>query len=115
MTAEPRTCRTCGCAPCINPGFCRSCRDADKKARQEPDLETALRRKFIDKETPIDLAWRKLNLRAGLPLPSVEALIWSLRARGLDALKEPGNRRRLATLTEEQAIHVGDRLQSPIA
>src|SRR5262249_33430755 len=32
-TATMATCATCGCQPCINPGFCATCRASDRLAR----------------------------------------------------------------------------------
>ena len=42
---------------------------------------------------------------------TVEALMYSLRERGIKALAEPDTRRRLSQLSDAQAIEVGNRLQ----
>jgi transposase len=42
---------------------------------------------------------------------TVEALMYSLRERGVHALEEPATKRRLAELSDEQVIEVGERLQ----
>ena len=41
---------------------------------------------------------------------TVEALMYSLRERGVAALREPDTRRRLSELSKEQLVAVGDRL-----
>ena len=64
-------CPTCGASPCINPSFCKLCRDADRKVRGE--------RSIIKNR----------------PTPPVEAVILAVRDRGLAALKEPANVERL--------------------
>lgn len=41
----------------------------------------------------------------------VDALMYSLRSRGIKALQEPPTKRRLSQLSDAQVIEVGDRLQ----
>jgi hypothetical protein len=64
-------CPTCGCAPCPDPGFCRLCRDADRRLaadrRETGDVEVA----------------------RPAPAVTVEAVLYSIRARGAAALKKP--------------------------
>ena len=46
----PLTCDICGAAPCLNPGFCRLCRQGDAKAaRSRPDSKTEWLRGLLDK------------------------------------------------------------------
>jgi len=47
----------------------------------------------------------------GAPQPTVEALMYSLRGRGVKALEESATWRRLSSLSDQQVIEVGDRLQ----
>jgi len=47
----------------------------------------------------------------GAPQPTVEALMYSLRSRGVKALEESATKRRLSELSNAQVIEVGDRLQ----
>ena len=42
---------------------------------------------------------------------TVEALMWSLRERGTNALEESATKRRLSELSDQQVIEVGSRLQ----
>ncbi len=70
-----RSCPICGGAPCATPGFCRMCREVDRKAaerRREP-----------------------VNNRRPTPQTVIEAVMYCVRARGLGALKEPDNLNRL--------------------
>jgi hypothetical protein len=49
--------------------------------------------------------------RHGAPQPTVEALMYSLRTRGVKALEESSTRRRLSDLREQQLHEVCGRLQ----
>jgi hypothetical protein len=82
-------CNTCGADPCINPGFCRTCREADAKQRRPAEIS-------------------KFSGRAAKS--TVEALMFQLRD-GMKALEDPSARRRLSELSDEQLIEVGARLQ----
>ena len=65
----------------------------------------------------IERAWDEIN-RAGrerynaAPPALVEALMFSLRERGIAALKEPATQRRLAELSDDQIIEIEKRLQA---
>jgi len=50
------------------------------------------------------------HLRSGAPASTVEALAYSLR-RGVDALAEPNAVCRLAELSDDQLLEVGERLR----
>jgi transposase len=84
-------CPTCGASPCIIPSFCAACRDADRRQ---------LKAHFEGEKQ-----------RSGASQATVEALMWSLRERGTKALEEPGTKRRLSELNNQQVIEVGNRLQ----
>jgi hypothetical protein len=66
-----------------------------------------------------EAAKRKRNQRAAqlpgdrdaAPYATVEALMFSLRERGVKALTEPATRRRLFELSDRQLAEVGDRLR----
>jgi hypothetical protein len=45
------------------------------------------------------------------PQPTVEALMFSLRERGTEALEEAATKRRLSELSDQQVIEVGNRLR----
>jgi hypothetical protein len=81
----------------------RLCREADaRKARGEPP-------RYIEQTS----LWRGSSDRIfhGVPQPTVEALMYSLRERGTKALEETNTKRRLLDLSEQQVIDVGNRLQ----
>ena len=68
-------CPTCGGAPCVNPSFCATCRSIESRTDSRP--------------SPADPRSRTT------PDSLVEAIKYSLRARGLLALKEPATIERL--------------------
>lgn len=105
-------CPTCGGEPCCNSSFCAACRDADRrKARGdfphyieperlshiEPKRLKQLRR-LMSNSVSLDTAWAELNDCRNRPTPKVtiEAVMHSVRERGLAALKEPANVERLS-------------------
>jgi hypothetical protein len=67
--------------------------------------------------------WREMSIEAlmahfdrarrhdGARQLTVEALMFSLRSRGTQALEEPATKRRLSELSDQQVIEVGDWLQ----
>ena len=63
----------------------------------------------------LDAVYWKLNERRrqnGATASTVEALMFSLRERGLAALQEPATQRRMRELSDSQVIEVGKRLQA---
>ena len=73
----------------------------------EPDRLRALRR-LLDDSVSLERACSELSTIKGRAAAStVAALIYGLRDRGVDALDEPNTRRRIAQLSDEQAIEVG--------
>jgi hypothetical protein len=82
----PFMCDICGLTPCASRSFCRVCREADRKhtaklatPKQEP------------RPTPVSI---------------VDALIYCIKSRGVDALKEPGNIEWLAQCDEQARARV---------
>jgi hypothetical protein len=64
-------CDVCGQTPCASRSFCRVCREADRKHAARvatPKPET--------RPTPVSI---------------VDALVYCIKSRGVDALKEPAN------------------------
>jgi hypothetical protein len=90
MTWRP----TCGAEPCILPSFCEACRKADARRQQQ--------------EPPAGLPDTRRAAET-----TVEALMYSLRQRGVRALDESDIRRRMSELDDEQAIEVARRLLKP--
>jgi hypothetical protein len=79
------------------------------KPPQPPDpLLLAL----LDPAISLDQAQRRLleRRRGGAAASTVEALVYSLR-RGVDVLAEPDTARRLAELSDDQLLAVGERLR----
>lgn len=101
------SCPICGQERCLNPSFCRSCREADARHRREPN--GSWRR--LGDSISIDRAYAEINTIKGCASSAtVEALTFQLRS-GVSALKEPETRRRLSELTDQQLIEVVARLQ----
>jgi hypothetical protein len=104
------TCPTCGAEPCINPSFCRTCREADARHhRRDPNAER--RRRLLADSISIDRAYAEINKLKGRAANStVEALAFQLRS-GVGVLKEASVRRRLSELSDEQLVEIGARVQ----
>jgi hypothetical protein len=80
-------CPTCGVDPCANPSFCSTCRDADRRrARGEQPRYVS---EWHD--------WPAAPERHPRPTPQVtiEAMMYCVRERGVQALKEAANIERL--------------------
>jgi len=79
----------------------------------DPQRLAQLRRLMAD-GISIERAWSELNQRdrsAPAPQATVEALIFSLRKRGVQALKEPATLRRLSEINEAQSLEVAERVR----
>src|SRR5262245_7185667 len=89
---RPRpACAICGASRCLNRLFCRVCRRADAKyaaERQHESVSVQRARQLLDNSVPLERAWAELNQRRrdGASQPTVEALMLSLRSRGVQAL-----------------------------
>jgi hypothetical protein len=88
------TCDTCGTEPCVNPSFCRTCRKADAKYRRAPDVGRL--QALLDDSVSLDRAYREINANRPTPQVTIEAVLFAVRERGVKALTEPDNLRRLA-------------------
>jgi hypothetical protein len=84
-------CETCGNDPCVNPNFCAASRKADREIGQRlppgisPDWD----------RMSLDALCSTLNRPRATPKSTIEALMHSVRGRGIAALKEPANVERL--------------------
>src|SRR5262249_41952578 len=81
-------------------------------AKIEPERLQRLRR-LMDNDVSLERAWSELNnqcRRGEAAAAAVEALVYSLRP-GVDALAEPDTARRLAGLSDDQLLQVGERLR----
>jgi hypothetical protein len=74
--------------------------------------EVARLRRLMDDNVSLDRAWLDLNgRRSGAAASTVEAMMYSLRERGMQALGEPDVLRRLAQIDDTQLHEVATRLQ----
>ena len=82
----------------------------------EPEKLRQLRKLMDDDGLSLGRVWDDINRAAraryiAAPLPTVEALMSSLRERGVKAPAEPVTQRRLSELRDAQMIDVGERLR----
>jgi hypothetical protein len=167
------TCPTCGAEPCVNPSFCRGCRDADaRKAKNrlnrlawnpppelpEPPTENPAKQalcgdwaadawnsptwkqaaaeyhcaragRVLVAETPperlahlrrlmgddisLSAAWHELNDSRNRPTSrfTINAVVHSVRERGLSALKEPANLERLSRCDAAAKTEINERIE----
>jgi erythromycin esterase-like protein len=85
----------------------RSCRI---KRRREEDPHLANLRQLMADGVSLDRAWHERAPGRAADL-TVEALMFSLRERGVAALNEPDTQRRLVGLSKAQLVEVATRLQ----
>jgi hypothetical protein len=105
------TCDSCGTEPCINPSFCRTCRKADAKYRRPPDVERL--QTLLDDSVSIDRAYRAV-VTALRPTPqaTIEAVLCAVCERGVKALTEPDNLRRLRGCDEAAKAEINRRVDA---
>jgi hypothetical protein len=102
-------CNICGGSPCTNRTFCHVCRKADRRAaphRPEHNLPA-------NWDAMSDGAlWEALNDPRRWPTPqsAIEAVMHSVRARGVDALKEPATRERLLQCDAKAKAEINRRI-----
>jgi hypothetical protein len=109
-------CATCGADPCANPSFCRTCRKADIGARKHRKHDHDLDRlqRLLEPNVSFERAQFQMqrdHFAGRAAEATVEALMFSLRERGLRALEESSTQRRLSELSDDQVIQVERRLQ----
>jgi hypothetical protein len=68
-------------------------------------------RRLMDGSVSLDRAWSELSRPSGAAASTVEALMFALRSRGVQALGEPDVLRRLTQLDDTQARDIAIRLQ----
>jgi hypothetical protein len=86
-----------------------------RERRKPVDPRIAWLRSLMADDVSLERAWHELNaahFRGRAAQSTVEALMYSLRERGTNALDEPDTQRRIGELSEEQLHEVGARLQA---
>jgi hypothetical protein len=96
--------------------FREACRRADAAQQRKPvDQRIERLRRLIEPDVTLERAWSETNhswrVEGRAADSTVEALMFSLRSRGTAALEEPAIRQRLAQLSEQHLLEVGDRFQ----
>src|SRR5262249_47755564 len=92
---QPRTCDVCECSPCETPTFCAECRRADARA-EKPSEKTARLKRLMADDISIERAYEEMLRNRPTPQVTVEAILYTVRERGVAALKEPANLERLS-------------------
>jgi hypothetical protein len=96
-------CMTCGAEPCCNLSFCAACREADQRRAcgEQPchiggwcDRSPKIPRDWDGMS--LDALWQRFNERRPTSQTTIEAIMWTVRERGVAALMEPTNIERLA-------------------
>ncbi len=87
-------CDVCGSEPCLTLGFCQACRDADARMRQQRPTEPRL---------------------PPTPRTTIEAVMWTVRVRGVAALGEAANIERLSRCDSTARIEINERIARLIA
>jgi len=112
-------CITCGADPCINPGFCASCREADqrKASGERPRhlnasmwTERPARIPHDWDNMTLDALWQLFNSQRPTPQPTIEAMMRCVCERGPKALSEPKNLERLRRCDEAALVQINARL-----
>jgi len=111
-------CITCGADPCTNPGFCASCREADKRRirgeqpRYIDTWDNAGRLPSGWERMSISTLWSALNYGVWRPTPqsTIDAIVHSVRERGPAALLEPVNIARLRACDAAARAEIDQRI-----
>jgi hypothetical protein len=113
-------CRTCGDDPCINPHWCAACRRADaelaadrKAGRRCESADTLRVRRLLADDVSLERMWAEINggRSRSTPQVTVEAILHGVRERGLSALKESANIKRLARCDAAAKAQIDKRIE----
>jgi hypothetical protein len=111
------------CDPWEHPGWAEAAREyrAERAGRRsdvktEPKKLARLRRLMAD-DISVDRAWYELNDPRSRPTPqmTIEAIVYSVRERGLSALREPDNIERLSRCDAAAKEQIDGRIAKLIA
>src|SRR5262249_17532095 len=98
--AEIETEIDCGAARCVNPSFCSTCREAEQRRARggspRPSNRAAVHIPPHWDGLPMDALSQLLNCERPTPQATIEAIMHSVRERGLGALREPATIERLS-------------------
>jgi hypothetical protein len=94
-------CLVCGTNPCINPSFCIACAAKNRGCHPEGRGGAAVDPRH--------------SRQSGTPQTTIEAIMYTVRARGLLALKEPANIERLSRCDAAAKTEINKRIASLIA
>jgi hypothetical protein len=84
-----------------------ACERADAAARKQPvDRKIEWLRRLLDTDMSLDQLYDALNRNRPTSEVTVEAIKIAVRARGIDALKEPATRERLARCDKREIAEI---------
>ena len=118
-----KACPTCGARPCCDPSFCAACCKEDarlaaerKTGRQVESAGILRARRLRADDVSLERAWHDLNDPRNHPTPQVtiEAIMYSVHAYGLAALKVSANMERLSRCDATAKAQIDERIQKLI-
>jgi hypothetical protein len=111
-----------GAARCVNPSFCSTCREADRRRdRGERPRYTGAQRNppahipHDWEDMTLDELGELFNRQHPTPQATIEAMMQSVRERGLGALKEPANIERLVRCGQAAKEQIDRRIAKLVA
>jgi len=100
-------CETCGNNPCVNPSFCAASRKTDREIGQRR-LPPGIPAEWDTMS--LDGLCSTLNRPRATPRSTIEAVMHSVRERGLAALKEAANLERLQRCDDRAKAQINARI-----
>ena len=105
-------CETCESDPCVNPSFCAASRKADREIGQRR-LPPGIPAEWDTMS--LDGLCSTLNRPRATPRSTIEAVMHSVRERGLAALKESANIERLSRCDAAAKAEINRRIARLVA
>jgi hypothetical protein len=108
-----RPCDTCGATPCASVSFCKACRAADR-LHQGAQSRDADQLPANWGSMSAGALWETLNnpRRHRTPQSIVDAIMVSVKARGVASLDEPANVAQLACCDADAKAQVNKRIEA---
>jgi hypothetical protein len=105
LPAAAEDCATCGGRPCANPSFCAACRKADAHHQARASRPPA-----NWNEMSLVALWHHHDSNRPRPQANIEAIMHSVRERGLGALQEPATLERLSRCDAAALAQIDNRI-----
>jgi hypothetical protein len=102
--------------PCVNSPFCALCRRLESQAARQREVQTTQSRIPANWDSmSLDQLWEVLNRPHATPKSTIEAVLLSVRERGLAALKEQANIERLSRCDAAAKAEINRRIARLVA